>query len=241
MTNYIINNLFEFWEYISSQSNFFEDKGDYKYSYPSDKSWPSKVFGIDSRTLDFDDLSSNMKKDDLPNSLGILEDEYTEKQLISHNFIETSVVKGMYLNIKDMHQPMFNTGDIQQVVTKSQALGFAKIASECFGYDVNYNTILSLLGNDNKIKLYIDNYNGNMASCGIVFVDKYNISGIHMIGTIPKYRGLGLGKAMTTRLISEACKSSSNKVVLVASKSGERIYSKMGFRADKLLKSYLAG
>ena len=77
-----------------------------------------------------------------------------------------------------------------------------------------------------------------MASCGIVFVDNNKVSGIHMIGTIREYRGLGLGKAMTNKLIFEAYENKSCEVVLVASKAGERIYSKMGFIAYGALKSY---
>ena len=59
-----------------------------------------------------------------------------------------------------------------------------------------------------------------------------------MIGTIPECRGIGLGKIMTTKLILEAFKNQCNTVVLVASESGERIYSKMGFIAEGTLSSY---
>lgn len=79
---------------------------------------------------------------------------------------------------------------------------------------------------------------GSLVSCGIVFLDNNNVSGIHMIGTIQDYRGLGLGKAMTTKLMFETYENKSSEAVLVASKAGERIYSKMGFKADGTLKSY---
>ena len=78
---------------------------------------------------------------------------------------------------------------------------------------------------------------GSLVSCGIVFLDNNNVSGIHMIGTIQDYRGLGLGKAMTTKLMFETYKNKSSEAVLVSSKAGERIYSKMGFIADGTLRS----
>lgn len=79
---------------------------------------------------------------------------------------------------------------------------------------------------------------GSLVSCDIVFLDNNNVSGIHMIGTIQDYRGLGLGKAMTTKLMFETYENKSSEAVLVASKAGERIYSKMEFIADGTLKSY---
>jgi len=79
---------------------------------------------------------------------------------------------------------------------------------------------------------------GSLVSCGIVFLDNNNVSGIHMIGTIQDYRGLGLGKAMTTKLMFETYENKSSEVVLVASKAGERIYAKLGFMTQGNLKSY---
>ncbi len=78
---------------------------------------------------------------------------------------------------------------------------------------------------------------GAFVSCGIVFLDNNNVSGIHMIGTIQEYRGLGLGKAMTTKLMFEAYENKSSEVVLVASKAGEKIYAKLGFITQGNLKA----
>jgi ribosomal protein S18 acetylase RimI-like enzyme len=98
-------------------------------------------------------------------------------------------------------------------------------------------TIISLLNSDSKIRLYLGSYRGSVVNCGIIFLDENNVSGIHMIGTIAEYRGLGLGKIVTSKLIFEAYKNKSNTVVLVAFESGERIYSKMGFKVDGTLVS----
>ena len=78
----------------------------------------------------------------------------------------------------------------------------------------------------------------SVVSCGIVFLDDNKVSGIHMIGTIPEYRGLELGKIMTSKLLFEAFKNRSKTAVLVASEVGERIYSKMRFAANGSLQSY---
>lgn len=238
MNNYIIDHLFEFWEYIGLQGDFFTNESGFKYSHPSNMSWPSKVFGIDSERLDFEQLKLKMKTGLLPNSLGIAENELTEKLLLTHNFEKTSVVKGMYLNLSSKHKPIDNFSTIQQVDTELKAIKFAEVASRSFGYKIHPKTIISLLNSDSKIRLYLGSYRGSVVNCGIIFLDRNKVSGIHMIGTIAEQRGLGLGKIMTSKLIFEAIKNRSNTVVLVASESGERIYSKMGFKADETLRSY---
>lgn len=238
MNNYIINHLFDFWEYLGSQGGFFTNKNSYKYTSPSNMSWPSKVFGIDIKRLKIQQLASKMQEGTLPNTLGIIEDTFTENLLLSHHFKQTSVVKGMYLNLTQELKPIYNFHNIQEVITETEAIGFSTIASKSFGYKINPQTIISLLNDTSKIRLYLGKHKGSLVSCGIVFLDKNNVSGIHMIGTLLAYRGLGLGKVMTNKLIFEAYENKSSKVVLVASKAGERIYSKIGFIAYGTLKSY---
>lgn len=238
MNNYIINHLFNFWEYLGTQGGFFTNENGYKYSSPSTISWPSKVFGIDIKVLKIQQLASKMQEGNLPNSLGIIEDTFTENLLLSHHFKQTSVVKGMYLNLTQKLKPINNFPNIQEVITETEAIDFATIASKSFGYKINPQTIISLLNNRPKIRLYLGKHRGSLVSCGIVFLDNNNASGIHMIGTIPDCRGLGLGKTMTHKLIFEAYQNKSSEVVLVASKAGERIYAKLGFISQGNLKSY---
>jgi ribosomal protein S18 acetylase RimI-like enzyme len=238
MDNYILDHLFEFWEYIGLRGDFLSKENGFKYTSPSNMSWPCKVFGIDSKRIDLEQLKLKMNNGILPKSLGILEDELTEKLLLSHNYEKTSVVKGMSLNLSNEHKAKVAFPTIQRVDTKSKAIEFANVAAKSFGYEIYPKTIISLLNFDSKIRLYLGSHNGSSVSCGIIFLDENKVSGIHMIGTIPEYRGRGLGKIMTTKLICEAFNNRSNTVVLVASESGERIYSKMGFKVDGTLSSY---
>lgn len=238
MSNYSTEHLFEFWEYIGFKGDFLTSEKAFKYTNPNNMSWPSKIFGIDSNKLNFEQLNIKMKTGVLPKSIGVFKDDRTENQLLTHNFKKTSVVKGMYLKLSldQLHEE--NSETIQQVTSVEGAIKFASIASKAFGYIINPKTISALLNSDAKIRLYLGNYRNEFASCGVVFLDKNNVSGIHMIGTLSEKRGLGLGKTMTNKLIFEASKNQSQKVVLVASESGERIYSKMGFVADGALHSY---
>ena len=237
-SNSIIDHLFEFWEHIGFHGAFLKKESNYKYTIPNDKSWPSKIFGVNTATLNFEQLHQGMKDNSLPNSIGIAEDALAEKLLLNHDFKQTSIVKGMHLKLPKTQKNKEDFSTIIEVDNPDKAIQFANISSQSFGYKILPSTIISLVNNSTKVRLFLGKYNTNLVSCGILYLDKNGVSGIHMIGTLPEYRSLGLGKMMTKKLLNEAYVNRSEKVVLVASKAGERIYSKIGFIADEALKSY---
>ncbi len=237
MKDLIINNLFELWEHIGTSGHFLNVTEQYSYVKPGNYSWPNKVFKLSLSTIDFKELHDNIKNGNIPNSISIAENKKLETLLVQNGFILKSVVKGMYLNLQNAEEPFNGFASIERVDNKSKAIEFAKIASLSFGYQVLSSTITPLI-NSSDLKLFIGKYNNHYESCGMVLQDKAGNSGLHMIGTTPKYRGLGLGKVMTKKLLAESFENRSKQVVLVASESGERIYSKLGFITQGTLKSY---
>ncbi|MEZ5016323.1 MAG: GNAT family N-acetyltransferase [Flavipsychrobacter sp.] len=234
----IIKHLFEFWEHIGEAGGFLYKENDYMYTAPQKWSWPSKVFNI-SQECNIEELQQAIQMGELPNSIGIHQDDISLKNtLLANHFIETSSVKGMYkdISLTEPTQKVFNT--IKLVTTEAEAHSFAEIASSSFGYEVLPSTIIeALIKNKQSIKAFIGQYEGIYVSCGMIFLDNEGNSGIHMIGTISSHRGLGLGKTMTEQLIDEAHRNNSKTIFLVASESGERIYSKIGFVASGALLS----
>lgn len=233
----IINNLFELWNLIGSSSQFLYNKEHYSYVIPKNNSWPTKVFELRETQIDFKELYFKIERENIPNSISILENEELEIRLLEHNFKLKSTVKGMYLNLQEKDKPNSSFTSIEKVDDEPKAIEFAKIATKSFGNEVLSSTILSLI-NSSQLKLFIGKHNNEYVSCGMVLLDKNEISGLHMIGTLSRFRGLGLGKIMTNKLLFEAYENGSKKVVLVASESGERIYSKLGFITQGNLKSY---
>lgn len=237
MKNSIINNLFELWEHIGSNGHFLHNTGQYCYTKPGNCSWPGKVFGLKLSGTNFKELHDNIECRDIPNSVSTLENEELEIQLLQNQFVLKSVVKGMYLNLQKTDKPANNFASIEKVDNEIKAIDFAKIASFSFGYEILPSTITPLI-NSSELKMFIGKHNNDYVSCGMVLLDKNGNSGLHMIGTTPEHRGLGLGKVMTKKLLFESFENKSERVVLVASESGERIYSKFGFIAQGYLKSY---
>jgi ribosomal protein S18 acetylase RimI-like enzyme len=237
MKNKIINNLFELWKHIGTKGQFLHNTKQFSYVKPGGYSWPSKIFELKETGVNFKELYQQIENRSIPNSISILENETLENHLIEHNFVLRSTVKGMYLDLQKKGDPNNNFTSIENVNNAEKAIEFSKIASLSFGYEILSSTIISLL-NSSQLKLFIGKHDNHYSSCGMVLLDKNGISGLHMIGTIPGYRGLGLGKIMTNKLLFESFKNKSKQAVLVASESGERIYAKLGFKALGNLKSY---
>jgi len=236
----IISNLFELWEHIGTRGKFLHVSEDYLYVQPKNNSWPNIVFGLKNEKNKLKKLYQKIDNKALPNSVSMLENKELEAGLIEHKFMLKSAVKGMYLNLTEHSMPDKNFSSIDEVNNEQRAIEFAKIASKSFGYEILESTIIPLI-NSSRLKLFIGKHNGKYVSSGMLLLDKNNISGLHMIGTIPECRGLGLGKIMTNKLLFEAHENKSAQVVLVASEAGERIYSKLRFISDGILKSYKIG
>ena len=237
MKDKIISNLFELWKHIGAKGKFLHVSEDYLYVQPKNNSWPNIVFELKNEEDKLKKLYQKIDNKTLPNSVSLLENKALEVELIKNKFMLKSAVKGMYLNLTENSIPGKNFSSIYKVNNEQRAVEFAKIASQSFGYEILESTIIPLI-KSSRLKLFIGKHNRKYVSCGMLLLDKNNTSGLHMIGTIPACRGLGLGKIMTNKLLFEAHENKSAQVVLVASEAGERIYSKLGFISDGILKSY---
>ncbi|WP_282053413.1 GNAT family N-acetyltransferase [Maribacter luteus] len=237
MNKEIIEHLFEFWKHIGHNGGFLKKEKGFNSTHPSENSWPNKIFNVNVEDLDLNDLKQKILSKKLPNSVAVYEQESPRKILTSNGYGVTSTLKAMALTTNGILYDNIKASDFLEVCSEHDAGLFAEVASGSFGYPVKPATIIPLY-KDPAFKLYLGKYKDSFPSCGIVYLDKNGVSGIHMIGTKADYRGLGLGKKMTQQLVNEAIKNQSKKVYLVASQAGERIYSKMGFKTYGVLESY---
>jgi len=236
MNQKIIGHLFDFWEEIGSACGFFQKEAGYRLTQPNGKSWPSKIFRLQPEELNIQKLKEAIGSDLLPNSISIASEQEKET-LIDNGFDLSSSVAAMALDTSDGIWPRIDESLFEKVTTENEADIFAQIASEAFGYPVLTSTVWNLIKIP-SFQLFLGTHEGSYTSCGLTYLDKNGVSGLHMIGTLSDFRGLGLGKTMTSLLIEKAIQNKSNQVYLVASKAGERIYSKMGFKTYGTLESF---
>jgi hypothetical protein len=145
----------------------------------------------------------------------------------------------MALNLKTVEINFKNDENYKQVRTKEDALTFAKTASDAFGYKVDGNIIYLVSEDPTKVRIFNYLQNNEYLGCGIIFFDSNNNAGLHMVGTIPKGRGKGIGTKMTKKLLWEATANKSENCVLHASMMGENIYKKLEFNSFGKLETYL--
>ena len=237
MNKQIIEHLFAFWEQIGTYGGFFGIEQGYTFTNPSQDSWPSKVFNLDVDTLDIQGLQQKIQSQTIPNSIGIYQSNTLKNNLESQGFRLTSKIKAMALDTTNIDFDQVAVSDFVPVESPNEARLFAQVASESFGYPVAPSTI-EVLTDKPELQLFLGKLGNSFASCGMVYIDKNWVSGIHMIGTKAAYRGMGLGKKMTQFLIHQSQKAKSKMVFLVASQEGERIYHKLGFTTYGHLESF---
>ncbi len=242
MKTEIIQNLFELWDTIGQRTHSLHRGPSYRYVAGPEASWPSRIYDVVTEGLDVKRLASDMKSGGLPQSLAI-EDHTKHADLFRGTPLRyTSGVRTMALDLDKGPTPLVENPEpakpFIEVQSSDHARIFSEVASAAFGYPVARATVSALLG-DQRLKMYLHIAGGAYAGCGLLFLDSRGHAGLHMIGTHPGFRGQGLGRAMSVKLRSEAMRLHSQKAVLVASQAGERIYTKLGFKAYGTLHTYI--
>jgi len=205
MNKKIIEHLFEFWEQIGKHGECLKAENGFSFTSPQHNSWPSKIFNLNMSELELSELKNKIRSQELPNSLAIFEDNVMKKELERNGFCSTSQVKAMALDASEVCFNAIDASEFIRVSSQPEAELFAHVATESFGYTVSPSTISALI-NRPSFTLFLGKHENAFPSCGMVYLDKNGISGIHMIGTKAGYRGLGLGKKMTQFLIHQAIK-----------------------------------
>lgn len=229
-----IQHQFEFWSHIGQVGGYFHQYEGFSSLSPKDTTWPSKIFSLKRHHIER--LKGHIERYKLTKSVAVAEDEPIEALLKTEGFIPTSSVEAMTMKVQ-LKIAYTEYPEIEKVADEIEAKIFAKIASEAFGYNI-YDSIISPIIQSEKVQFFLGKHKGNYVSCGIVFQDSNGDSGLHMIGALQEYRGLGLGRKMTEHLLSIALRNGSKNIHLVASKLGAPIYYKLGFRNHGYLKAY---
>lgn len=234
MKSKAIAHQFEFWEYLGEAGNFFLRDGGYSTISAENFTWPSRIFDLSSPDVKL--LKQTIQLKGMPHSVAVEDGDGIGNELENNGFQMRSVVDGMTLLLKP-GMSFSISKNIVSVGNRKEIKIFANIASEAFGYTIYPSSLFGLL-EANRVQLFMGKYKDDYVSCGILYLDSNEDSGLHMIGLKKDYRGLGLGKAMTSHLLHHSIKNGSERVHLVASKLGSPIYRKLGFQNQGYLKTY---
>ena len=235
MDKKIVNNLYEFWTYIGETMGLLIDTEDYKAVSVLNSDWPKRVFAI----ADKAGLIAEIIK---LSGIGVLPDRITilsPNELKGNPNLEISLSqKNMAIDLKTVDGTFDLDENISQVRSKADALNFANTATISFGYKVDAEIVFQISQNASKVRMFNYRKNEEYLGCGLIYFDSLGNAGLHMIGTVPNGRGLGIGTRMTKKLLSEAVNSKKELAVLMASAMGEPIYNKLGFVGYGKLETY---
>ena len=73
-------------------------------------------------------------------------------------------------------------------------------------------------------------YEGDPAACSMVIAHEGTILGLHYVGTLPEYRGKGLGFAVSHKPLVDFKKKGGKQSILFASAMGKPIYEQIGYK-----------
>jgi GNAT superfamily N-acetyltransferase len=85
------------------------------------------------------------------------------------------------------------------------------------------------MGDDSPARLFLAGENESEPLSIGAIIKGAGIPGVYVMATLPEHHRKGYGKAVLTRLLSEARSSGSQMLALTASKAGFALYSQFGF------------
>jgi GNAT superfamily N-acetyltransferase len=223
------------WLKIGRLSPQLTEKENYSAVSVEGSDWPNRIFNVKISPRSITTLLHLSQEGKLPDMVTIP----TSNNFDGHSSFDLIFrQQNMALDLKLVCQDLDQCPNINRVTTKKDAINFATIASESFGYKVDFNLIDEMVNDSQDIRLFIYQEKDKALGCGMVFFDSNNNAGLHMIGTLPEERGKGIGKKITERLLIEAKDNNVKFCVLHASIMGESIYRKLGFEPYGEIETY---
>ncbi|SHG46388.1 GNAT family N-acetyltransferase [Pedobacter caeni] len=242
----VINNMFEFWDFVGRQSKTLLTKADFKAILVKGSDWPKRIFNLgmeqQAEPSVFKKLADEIQAGNLPNMITFTESLAARYQeaLSAAGFSPRMKQLGMMIDLSDavFNEESPSVIHFEEVETEDQAALFAVIAASSFNYHVGPEVVASLINRKDRVRLFIAFHEKQAAACGLIFYDEQGHAGLHMIGTLPEARGKGLAKKLTTHLLQECIHDGKKLCVLHASQAGEYVYVKLGFTAVKDMITY---
>lgn len=162
-------------------------------------------------------------------------DASLEQACQTENMYQLSDAPGMMIDETIPEKSLPQEFEIRPVENPSTAADFASIVIQSYqrlGMPAEIGSEI-FRSFERSIRPYnysvVGYFRGKPASCAMAFFGRL-VAGIYWVGTIQEARGRGMAEACTRRVTNEALRRGAAFVVLQASKFGQPIYQRMGFK-----------
>ncbi len=157
------------------------------------------------------------------------------ERLAAHGFTTPGLGPGMAIDLNEMKEEPFPTGlKITEVKDNNALKAWCHIACAGFGIPVTAEpAMMEWLKTDLECKLPVKHYLGLMDGIPAATSMSYlaaGVAGIYLVATLPEARNKGVGFAMTQKPLKDAKTLGYLIGTLQASKMGEPVYLRMGFK-----------
>lgn len=227
MNTAILNNLYAFLTHVGKMTQTLIEAPDYKALCVTHSHWPKRIFAVRETPTVFEEIIRRSRQQQLPQRVTLSSAPANPP----HPDLTCLLVqKNMALDLQAYPVSMpVDAAAFVPVTNFETATAFADVASQAFRYAVDPHIVLQAVHDPEKIQGWIYMQNHVPLGCGLIYFENPQQSGLHMIGTAPSGRGLGIGTKMSLKLIEIAQAKQNRFVVLQASPLGEPIYTKLGF------------
>jgi len=160
-----------------------------------------------------------------------------QERLTSHGFVQDEESAGMAADLTDCQVkiPYVSGLKIKKLSNPHEWESHVAVCVKSFNLDNIVEQFLSTIYRDVKscipypFQHYLGYIDDEPVASSLLFFNS-GIAGIYFIGTIPKFRGKGIGSALTAYSMLRAKELGNRIAVLRASGMGEGIYRRLGFK-----------
>jgi len=238
-TSSIVENLFSYYREIGSLDDVQYIKTEQFESIRTKTgSWPNMIFNV-SKEISFSDIILQIKdqiiKDKLPPFIIF---DYVNNYVVDHEFLSTNDFKpvmfwkGMHLLVNEFlsSNRKIENFETKKIQSFDDAQSFVSVLNNTLlARNKANDSLFYELSKNKNFNFFLGKLENNSVATSVNYI-KDNIAGLYMIATLEANRGKGMGTQITIDAINDAMHKNATEIILHATKLGEKIYSKLGFK-----------
>lgn len=232
-----IDNLTSMWRLVNEKMKAHHMESEYEFGVLTYSQWPNRLW-----------FNGDITKNGLKKARTVIQNSST-KLIIpywdiyksqSHEFLEKSGFEkkgqqiGMSLKLDSSYRSV-STMTFDKVGNEIKAKLWEQLFTQAFNYKIDQRVIRE---NQYDLEFLIANHNNEPVGSVLLHPSGENIMGIHSMGIIPEKRRKGLAEQMMINILSQSAEQGIRYAMLQASELGKRLYLKLGFSEQFIIRNY---